>query len=183
MFSWFNKTAPVARPLTPAKAPAISRAPQVDLPIGPASHQDKGISFNPHLISQYHADHRELLGLFGRAKLAAEAEQWSEVEAALAAFRTGLTDHLLSESIRLYVYLKQRAAADEDSMEMMRSFSSEMNGIGKVVMGFLDGQRDLARSPAKQGAFLPVWMDIGRTLGDRIAREEKTLYPMYQDSH
>ena len=52
-----------------------------------------------------------------------------------------------------------------------------------VVLGFLDGQHDLARSPAKQGAFLPVWMDIGRTLGDRIAREEKTLYPMYQDSH
>ena len=55
-----------------------------------------------------------------------------------------------------------------------------MNAIGRVVMSFLDGQADLSRSPAKQGAFLPEWTDIGRMLGDRIAREERTPDPLVQ---
>ncbi len=185
MFDWLKgKSARVAPPAVPVRPAApIHQPPLVDLPLEPAPRETKGISYNPDLIRQYHEDHRQLLGLFGRAKQAAEAGQWVEVEAALGTFRTALTDHLLSESIRLYTYLKQQVAGDQDSMDLMKSFSSEMNAIGRLVMSFLDGQKDLSRSPAKQGAFLPVWTDIGRTLGDRIAREEKTLYPMYQDSH
>lgn len=186
MFDWLKGKSSRPAPPPPAAArPPVAPAPAaaVDLPLEPAPRETKGISYNPDLIRQYHEDHRQLLGLFGRAKQAAEAGQWSEVEATLNAFRTALTDHLLSESIRLYTYLKQQIAGDQESMDMMKSFSSEMNGIGRVVMSFLDGQKDLSRSPAKQGAFLPVWSEIGRTLGDRIAREEKTLYPMYQDSH
>lgn len=64
----------------------------------------------------------------------------------------------------------------------MKSFASEMSGIGRAVIGFLDDQKDLVRSSARQAAFLQAWTDIGRTLGDRITREEKTLYPMYCDS-
>jgi len=185
MFNWLKgKSAHTAPPASAASPPApVAHKPPADLPLEPAPRETKGISYNPQLISQYHADHQELLGLFGRAQQAAEAAQWPEVEAALATFRTALTDHLLSESIRLYTYLKQQVAGDQDSMDLMKGFSSEMNRIGREVMSFLDGQKDLSRSPAKQGAFLPVWADIGRTLGDRIAREEKTLYPMYQDSH
>lgn len=185
MFDWLKgkstRAAPPPAPVRPTVP--MPPAPAVDLPLEPAPRETKGISYNPDLIRQYHEDHRQLLGLFARAKQAAEAGHWSEVEATLNTFRTALTDHLLSESIRLYTYLKQQIAGDQDSMDMMKSFSSEMNSIGRVVMSFLDGQKDLGRSPAKQGAFLPVWTEIGRTLGDRIAREEKTLYPMYQDSH
>lgn len=185
MFDWLKgKTAHGVPPTAAVGTPASKgQAPRADLPLEPAPREAKGISYNPHLIRQYHEDHRQLLGLFGHAKQAAEAGQWPEVEAALSTFRSALTDHLLSESVRLYTYLKQQVAGDPDSMDMMKSFSSEMNGIGREVMSFLDGQKDLSRSPAKQGAFLPVWAEIGRTLGDRIAREEKTLYPMYQDSH
>lgn len=186
MFDWLKtrsaRTVPPA-PVRPAAPIAPTPAPAADLPLQPAPRETRGISYNPDLIRQYHEDHRQLLGLFARAKQAAEAGHWPEVETTLTTFRTALTDHLLSESIRLYTYLKQQIAGDPDSMDMMKSFSSEMNSIGRVVMSFLDGQKDLGRSPAKQGAFLPVWTEIGRTLGDRIAREEKTLYPMYQDSH
>lgn len=179
MFDWLKKK------MAPAPSPAAAnpqRLAHAEPSLAAAPLAAKGIGFNPHLIAQYHDDHRQLLTLFGRTKQAAEAGQWQEVEPLLAEFRAALTDHLLSESIRLYVYLKQRVAGDLDSMNLMRGFSSEMNAIGKLVVNFLDGQHDLGRSSAKQGAFLPMWSDIGRTLGERIAREEKTLYPMYSDN-
>lgn len=183
MFNWFKKIASPAPPTAPVKASAIGPAPRVDPAPPTAPRQNKGIGFDPNLIDQYQADHRHLLALFGRAKEAAETAQWSKVAAALGVFSAALTDHLLSERVRLYAYLKESVADDPDSVELMKHFSSEMHGIGKVVMSFLDDQRDLGHSPAKQGAFLAAWMDIGRTLGDRIAREEKTLYPMYRASN
>ncbi|GMV45073.1 MAG: hypothetical protein AMXMBFR66_04710 [Pseudomonadota bacterium] len=147
----------------------------------PAARQARGIGYNPDLIGQYHEDHRRLLALFGQATAAAQAGQWAGVDAALQRFRSALTDHLLSESIRLYTYLKQQVAGDPEAMALMKSFASEMGAIGRVVIGFLDEQKDLEHAPQRQAAFLQAWADIGRTLGDRIVREEKTLYPMYRD--
>jgi predicted protein tyrosine phosphatase len=175
MFKWFHKNALTAtRAVAPIKVRHIRRADPA-----PAS---PGIRFNPKLIKQFRAEHRQLLTLFKKAKRAAESAHWTEVEALLATFHTVLTEHLISESVRLYVYLKQRVADNPDELQLMRSFASEMSDIGKLVVDFLDSQRGLSRSPAKQSAFLTMWMDIGHTLSDRIAREENTLYPMYQNN-
>ncbi len=183
MLDLFKKKTPFVPQPVSVKAPGVNRTARFDLPVEPGPLQGKGISFNPDLIKQYHADHRELFALFDRVTQAAEPGQWLDIDTAMGYFRTALADHLLSESVRLYVYLKQQLAGDEDSIEMVRRFSSEMKFIGRTWMGCMDGQLDLSRSPNKQAAFLPVWMDIGRVLGDRIAREEKTLYPMYLDSN
>lgn len=184
MFDWLKgKTNRAANPgAATAAALAPRPLPPPERVLEPAPRETRGISYNPDLIRQYHDDHRHLLDLYTQATTAAEAGQWAGVDAALGRFRSALTDHLLSESIRLYTYLKQQVADDPDSMALMKGFASEMSAIGRAVTGFLDDQKDLARSPARQEAFLPAWADIGRTLVDRITREEKTLYPMYRDS-
>lgn len=184
MFDWLmgKRTRPAATGAASTPARPQRRAPPRDEGIlQPAPRETGGISYNPDLIRQYHEDHRQLLELFGQAASAAESGQWAGVEAALNRFRSALNDHLLSESIRLYTYLKQQVADDPDAMALMKGFASEMNSIGRAVIAFLDEQKDLAHSAARQGAFVQAWADIGRTLGDRIAREEKTLYPMYRD--
>lgn len=184
MFDWLKGKTTRAATGAVAAAPLLPQRP-VPPPahvLQPAPRETKGISYNPDLIRQYHEDHRQLLDLYAQATSAAEAGQWAGVDAALNRFRSALTDHLLSESIRLYTYLKQQVAGDADSMALMKGFASEMSAIGRVVTGFLDEQMDLVASPARQSAFLPAWADIGRTLSDRITREEKTLYPMYRDS-
>lgn len=184
MFDWLKGK--MTRAVAAGAATTPTR-PQRPMPppervLEPAPRETRGISYDPNLIRQYHDDHRQLLELFGQATAAARAGQWTGVDAALNRFRTALNDHLLSESIRLYTYLKQQVPDDPDAIALMKSFASEMSGIGRAVIGFLDDQKDLVRSSARQAAFLQAWTDIGRTLGDRITREEKTLYPMYCDS-
>jgi len=184
MFDWLKgkRTRGASAGITPTPALPQRPVPPPERPAEPAAREARGIGYDPDLIGQYHEDHRRLLGLFGQVTAAAQAGQWAGVDAALQRFRSALTDHLLSESIRLYTYLKQQVAGDADSMALLAEITSPPDPPGRVVTGFLDEQMDLVASPARQSAFLPAWADIGRTLSDRITREEKTLYPMYRDS-
>lgn len=169
-----------AAPVTHTRPAPLAAAPK------PAA--TKGVQFDPLLIQHLKDDHRVLLGQYGDIKAAAAKAiatqgDWKAVETGLIQLRRGLTDHLMTETIKLYVYLQLSLAGDREKSKVMRSFSSEMAGIGKVALDFIDKNRDIGLHPDKQEAFLDTWNEIGKVLGDRIAREEKTLYPMYDASH
>lgn len=120
-----------------------------------------------------------VLDIYGQIVTHAAAKDWGTVSLLLNQFRSGLTDHLLDEAVRLYVYL-QKTQEDDDSITLIRSFRSEMDGIGRTVIKVLDRFEDVAKSGALQELFENEWRGIGVVLGDRIAREEKTLYPLYR---
>lgn len=145
----------------------------------------KGVHFDPVLIQHLRDDHRVILGRYGAIRGAAIRAfatdgSWAAVENELIQFRKGLTDHLMTESIKLYVYLLQTLGGDQENVRRVRAFSSEMAGIGKTVLDFIDKNRDVGLNADKQAQFLDAWGEIGQVLGDRISREERTLYPMYR---
>jgi len=186
MFSWFKslfvsetqssagavQNRPVARPPSPNKFIAPAEAPSSKSITG------RGLSFHADLIPKLLHEHRVVLDLYGQILHNASVKDWASVASLLVLFRKGLSDHLLDEAVRLYVYL-QKSVEDEESRALIRNFRTEMEGIGRVVIKVLDRFEDIATSPYLQELFEKEWRGLGTVLGDRIAREEKTLYPLY----
>lgn len=149
-------------------------------PASPGMSEPVGARFDPLFIPRLKAEHRVLLETFGQIKALAEQGDWPAAEARLSQFRAVLTEHLVIESVRLYVFLTQACASDPDKLATMRQFSAEMHGIGKAVVKFVEQHTELVGRPDAQKTFVAGWPEIGFTLGDRIRREERTLYPMYE---
>ena len=185
MFSWLrglfvgdsaSHTSPT--PITAGSKPANART------VGASDgFIDKGIvgrplSYHPDLIPKLQSDHRALLDIYGQIAKCATAKDWERIANLLVHFRSNLQDHLLDEAVRLYVYL-QKSIEDDESRLLIRSFRTEMEGIGRVVLKMLDRFEGIATSQYLQLLFDAEWRTIGSVLGDRIAREEKTLYPLY----
>ncbi|MFC5303194.1 hemerythrin domain-containing protein [Azospira restricta] len=137
------------------------------------------IRFHPELIGKLTADHQLLLSLFGETSAAAARGDVAAAAARLEEFRVALQSHLLTENIRLYVYLEHALADDAASHALIHDFRHEMDGIGRVVVGFLGKYRDLAAHPERAAAFAEELAGIGKVLVERVRREEETLYPLY----
>lgn len=138
------------------------------------------IRYDPDLIEQLMQDHRSLLDLYGQTRQASEAGDYARVSQRLAAFRRGLHGHLLAENVRLYLFLDRHLAADDKSgSDLIRGFRREMDGIGKLVMGFLKKYEAIAVDPELAGTFAEDFAAIGNVLVERIEKEERVLYPLY----
>ena len=133
----------------------------------------------PQIIDLFKHDHRELLRVFAGIKAAIAAQDLPRCAELLEDFRHTLHGHLLSENVRLYIYLEHALASDPTSHELMHSFRHEMDDIGKAVVAFLERYRYLAEHPELLPQFAHELDGIGKVLVERIKREEETLYPLY----
>lgn len=153
---------PVAAPAAPKPAPA---AP--------------GIKYHPDLVNELHADHKRLLTIFGAIQSSFQAGDHAATASHLNDFRAAIQSHLLTENVKLYIYLTHALANDPGSRSLMQGFRHEMDNIGRAVLAFLEKYRDIATQPALQASFSGELAAVGRVLSDRIQREEATLYPLY----
>ncbi len=85
--------------------------------------------------------------------------------------------------MKLYIYLRLRLRDDESTYRLVTVYKSEMDGISRAAMEFVDeysakktGQIDFVQLSSRL-------RDIGLILGDRIRREEAELYPLYHDDY
>lgn len=172
----FRRKKPAAAPApAAAAAAATATAAPSAAPIAPGTqiHHDVG------LIAGFKEDHRNLLAKYQQIDAAAKAGDFAAVQALLGEFQSLLTDHLLKENVRLYVYLEHLLLADPVSHQMMHGFRHEMDVIGRTVVGFLGKYKTIAADPALAATFPADLAAIGQALGARIKREEDVLYPMY----
>lgn len=137
------------------------------------------IGYDPALVVGLLNEHRLLLDIFGAIAADTKADKFATVEQRLEHFRVALRNHLLKENVRLYVYLEHLLEGDSSSHEMMHDFRREMDGIGKVVVGFLTKYQSIGSQPQLQVQFPQDLEQIGKALVARIESEENTLYPMY----
>lgn len=170
----FGKRDPAAVATMPREAaPAAAALQETHTAPGTSIH------FHPDLIDKLTGDHKLLLQLFGETKAAAARGDVGAAAARLEEFRVALQGHLLTENIRLYVYLEHALAADGQSRTLIHEFRHEMDEIGKALVGFLGKYRQLATQPELAGPFSAELDGIGKVLIERIRREESTLYPLY----
>lgn len=159
-------------------------APPTDVPVpAPAAPANTApgtrIHYHGDLIDKLTGDHRHLLTLFGETQAAAGQGDVAVAAARLEAFRSALQAHLLTENVRLYVYLEHLLAGDPSSRDLIHEFRHEMDSIGKALVAFLGKYRELATRPDLAAAFADELAAVGGILVQRIEREEGTLYPLY----
>jgi hypothetical protein len=146
-----------------------------------AAHTAPGTSihFDPHLIERLTGDHRRLLEIYKHVQAALGKGDFVAVKRQLGDFRTALQEHLLTENVKFYVYVSRQLASDESSSKIISDFRSEMQHIGRVVMDFLRKYTEGPLDAASADSFRAEFEQIGAALGQRIQREEGTLYPLY----
>jgi hypothetical protein len=139
----------------------------------------RGPCFDPVLITSLVSDHLALLTLIRRSATAAAVGDAQAARKALFKFHSLLTDHLLVENTRLYLYIRCAPHARIPAQaQLSRAFQVEMNQIAKTVTQFVDKYAANDRSILGP-AFMVDQDSIRQTLAARFAREENTLYPLY----
>ncbi|WP_127477826.1 hemerythrin domain-containing protein [Sulfurivermis fontis] len=171
MFDFFKKKGESKQDAPAAATPQYNTAPGTE------------IRYHPELIDQLKSDHQALLGLYGEIKAAFDEGDYAAVSQKLDAFRSGLQSHLLTENVRLYIYLDRCLANDETNSELIRGFRREMDGIAKVAMNFLKKYEAIGVDKELAGAFAKDFATIGQVLGQRIQKEEQVLYPLYMPQY
>lgn len=151
----------------------------VEAPQQMSAPASDGIAYDESLIDTFQAEHQGLLKLFGIIKTAAEQGDFKLVQVKLKQFTSILRGHLLTENVKLYVYLSKELAHDPENKEIIMSFRREMMQIGKVVNQFVTTYDRPLWSLDMRQHFLPELLAIGEVLVERIEREENTLYPLY----
>ncbi|MBK7314826.1 hemerythrin domain-containing protein [Candidatus Aalborgicola defluviihabitans] len=168
MFDFFKKKE--EKKSAPAAAPAPAPAPT----------QSGGIQFYPELIKDLIGDHRRLFQLYDSIKESFTHRDLATVSGNLKEFGALVRNHLLTENMRLYIYLQQQMAGDEINSALVRSFRKEMDGIGKNVLDFLEKYKEIEKSSdADLSSFSGELDQIGSVVSTRMKREELTLYPLY----
>lgn len=167
MFGFFRR-----KQFTEPKAPVI---PPPQYQAAPGTE----IRFQPELVPQLKADHQNLVSIYLDIKTAFEGGDYEEVAKKLVHFRSSLQAHLLTENVRLYIYLSHSLANDEINSELIHEFRREMDAIARVAMNFLKKYDTIGVDKELAGAFAKDFATIGQVLTERIEKEERVLYPLY----
>lgn len=146
--------------------------------VAPQLNND-GIGYDSGLIDQFEAEHQALLNLFGLIKDAAEKQDFKNVKKHLKKFTSILRGHLLTENVKLYIYLSRELANDIENKEIIMTFRREMMQIGRAVNQFVTRYDQEEWNDTMKANFLSELLSIGDVLVHRIQQEESTLYPLY----
>lgn len=168
---WRSASAVTNAPSTPPPQPSARTAPGTE------------IHYHPDLIDQLKNDHQDLLGIFGGIKSSFEAGDYGKTAKTLADFRSALQGHLLTENVRLYIYLERCLSNDEMNYDLMRELRREMDGIGRTAMGFLKKYETIGIDKDLAASFAKDLDTIGSVLVQRINKEESVLYPLYMPNY
>lgn len=168
----------------PTTAPASLQRPSAPVPLADAARATalRSPCYDRQLVPSLDSDHIALLALVKRAATAAATDDAQTALRALHKFHSLLSDHLLQENTRLYLYIRSSPQARASGRAgLSRAFQIEMNQIARTVTQFVD--QYTANQQAVLGPAFMVDLDsIRQTLAARFTREESTLYPMYAPS-
>jgi regulator of sigma D len=172
MFGFFkNKSSQPAAAQQPQEETRYSTAPGTE------------IRYSPDLVDSLKADHQKLLSLYGEIKADFENKDYPIVAEKLEHFKSELQGHLLTENVRLYIYLDRSLASDPTNSELIRGFRREMDNIAKVAMGFINKYSAIGVDEDLASHFGKDFATIGKVLGERIQKEESILYPLYMPNY
>lgn len=141
------------------------------------------IRYSPELIGSLKGDHKTILALYNDIAIAFKEKRYPDVSSMLGDFKSGLSAHLLTENVRLYIYLDRSLASDPTSSDLIRSFRKEMDDIAKVALGFLKKYETIGVDEDLASHFETDFETIGKVLVERIKKEENTLYPLYMPNY
>ena len=158
------------------------RKPKAEPPLRGEAAPGTEIRYDPELIPELKQDHVELLAIYRQAMHAFDTHNYGQVSSLLERLRGQLQKHLLSEKVRLYIYLEHMLANDPERAMLMHDFRQEMDGIGRTAVTALRKYAAINRDPGLVKTFESDFQALGQVLVQRIKAEEDHLYTMYRKS-
>ncbi len=128
------------------------------------------IQYTSDLIDGFEQDHRALLNSYGRLNQTANRTSFAAFPAEMADFKSMLGSHLLTEAVKLDIYLRQDFKEEPAKYCVVTGYKTEMDGIGRVAMGLIES---CGTAPADSVDFAMLSTqpgDIGKAFGDRTRR-------------
>ncbi len=135
--------------------------------------------FDETLITNLQSDHEDLLNVYDEMAGALSADNHEQLVTLFTQFSSKLRSHILTENLKLYVYLSHALVTDPESLAIITELRIEMQQIGRAVNAFLIRYTDLPWAEEKRQSFPAEFEQTGKILIDRIKREEQNLYPLY----
>jgi hypothetical protein len=141
------------------------------------------VRYSPTLVDELKRDHQRLFAVYGSINDYFGRRDYEAVSRLLNDFRFELHNHLISENVRLYIYLGRITSHDEAKYTMVRKFRQEMEGIGKTALRLLKKYEALDLDKELAEPFAKDFAAIGAILVERVKNEETVLYPLYTSLH
>ena len=139
------------------------------------------IHYESGLIEQLEKDHVVLLKLLQSVQHAFKQKNSKKTNKKLKKFKKVFLSHLIQENLKLYIYLKHSFEKRSDEHLKVKEFRREMRKISKYIIKFLDKNRDKVKNKKEREEFKKDLKRVYITLKSRLKREEKELFPLYQD--
>jgi hypothetical protein len=144
----------------------------------PLASKPRG-DYREDLIPCLHAEHQELLALFGTLERASKSSDEVACRTALDRFTRLLQQHLLAENRHLYGYFARNANPNPKVAQRVETMSTEMLQIGKTLHRFVTAYAQAPWTAALREQLQQEIPVIGSVLSRRIHEEETELYPLY----
>lgn len=144
------------------------------------SNPNPRVEYREDLIPTLHAEHQELLALFGALERASKSSDEVACRTALDRFTRLLQQHLLAENRHLYGYFARHGDPNPKVAQRVATMSTEMLQIGKTLHRFITTYAQSTWSAALRERLQQEVPAIGSMLAHRIHEEESELYPLYR---
>lgn len=141
--------------------------------------QQVGISYDSQLINKLKEDHQELIEIFTEIKAAASVGHYRRIPSKLSELKLALQTHIAVENVRLYVYIQQNYAQDEEVSNFVTGLRSEMNGIARAAVKFAERYTETPPVASTPANFVSGLEEIRVVLVKRVHLEESRLYSLY----
>lgn len=137
------------------------------------------IRYDPGLIPHFMEAHRGLSALATQLQAKVVEGRYIEATQLLRQFKTDIFRHFLEENVRFYTYLTYCLKTDVESGAVMADMRREMGEVGRTITRFLKIY-EMGVDMDNADSFLRQFEDVMATLGERIQREEGSLYTLYR---
>lgn len=145
----------------------------------PSGEPKSSSDYRVDLIPALHAEHQELLALFGSLERASKSGDEVACRSALDRFTRLLQQHLLAENRHLYGYFARNTDPNPGLAQRVETMSAEMLQIGKTLHRFITTYSQGTWNASLREKLEQDIPRIGSILTHRIHEEETQLYPLY----
>lgn len=138
----------------------------------------RGIPYEPGLITALTHQHRQLAMLLVKASSTAEQCYFADTAEALAQFKSDLEMHLRRESTHFIPYLAQHLKG-EGADELVRDMHTNSALIGRTVKKFLDRYLEKPVDAESMHDFVIEVERVCEEFCQETEREEASFYTLY----
>ena len=127
-------------------------------------------------------EHKELLSIYESIMHSAREKEFTMMPMMLSKFSKMCHSHFTEEE-ELYTFVKSLAGSrSEIEKKVATEFSVEMKNLSVSLFTTLNQSSFIPVTDNSVSGFIKEFGEIGTILQERIGREEKILFPMYENS-